>query len=256
MRAVFDFLHGIASGLHRNSARSYTGARAVKASCAEARSRGGHARPAQGGLGRSIGQFCALVLGLACGAAALLAATGLPRPRARATEQCETPAAEPSVPAQDFAEVLATDPTVPARAWKYIVMHHSATAGGSAQSFDRNHRERGWRCLAYHFVIGNGNGQGDGEIIAGPRWYSQAAGAHANANEYNEYGIGICLVGNLDDQPPTPAQWAVTRALVARLRALYNVAGTDVVGHNQIRNGGSTACPGKLMPLAELREGP
>jgi hypothetical protein len=139
--------------------------------------------------------------------------------------------------------------------WWYIVIHHSGTASGSAQSFDQNHREtRGWRCLGYHFVVGNGNGQGDGVIIAGPRWYSQEPGAHANSNEHNVHGIGICLVGNMDEQPPTPAQWAATRALVAQLRRSYNIPPEHVLGHNQVRGGGSTACPGKLTPLGELRE--
>src|SRR5207248_641368 len=95
-------------------------------------------------------------------------------------------------------EVLATDPAVRVCDWRYIVLHHSASLRGSAEIFDQSHRARGWKCLGYHFVIGNGTDQPDGSVVAGPRWFSQEAGAHANSIEYNEHGIGICLVGNFD----------------------------------------------------------
>jgi len=67
------------------------------------------------------------------------------------------------------------------REWKYIVIHHSASASGCAAEFDRYHREkRGWENgLGYHFVIGNGSGAGDGQIEIGNRWVKQIDGAHA-----------------------------------------------------------------------------
>ena len=65
------------------------------------------------------------------------------------------------------------------RTWKYIVIHHSATDSGSAASFDRSHRKRGWDGLGYHFVIGNGRGTGDGVVEVGYRWTRQVTGAHA-----------------------------------------------------------------------------
>lgn len=151
-------------------------------------------------------------------------------------------------------EVLATDPAVSQRRWRYIVIHHSASTRGSAQIFDQAHRERGWRCLGYHFVIGNGTDQGDGIIAAGPRWYSQEAGAHAHSAEHNEFGIGICLVGNFDAGRPSAAQWWALQNLVFRLARKYGIGPENIVGHNAIRQGGSTACPGKNFPMNELRE--
>jgi len=246
MRPVLDFLSGMAAGLRRSSARSNaSGRHGVRAAAREGRR--------DGNLPRVLGHFCVLALATACGAAAIMAATHSRKPHHAADSPGFT--YSPAQPApQELDELLATDPAVPPREWLYVVMHHSASTGGSAESFDQNHRERGWRCLAYHFVIGNGLGQGDGLIAAGPRWYSQEAGAHANSHDYNEHGIGICLVGNMDEQPPTPAQWAATRMLVAELCRRYNIPAARIVGHNDVRNGGSTACPGKLMPLAELRK--
>ena len=152
-------------------------------------------------------------------------------------------------------ESLATDPSAAPRRWKYIVVHHSGGASGSAQSFDTYHREiKGWHSLGYHFVIGNGKGQGDGKVAAGPRWYAQQVGAHAHSAEYNEFGIGICLVGSFDIQNPTPAQWRALVDLVKGLCAQYAIPPANIVGHNQIRQGGSTACPGKNLNLQTLRE--
>ncbi|KKO18072.1 MAG: N-acetylmuramoyl-L-alanine amidase [Candidatus Brocadia fulgida] len=96
------------------------------------------------------------------------------------------------------------------RNWRYIVIHHSASASGSAAQFDKYHREkRRWENgLGYHFVIGNGNGAPDGKIEIGNRWISQIDGAHAGVQEYNHYGIGICLVGNFNESYPTAAQMA------------------------------------------------
>jgi N-acetyl-anhydromuramyl-L-alanine amidase AmpD len=152
-------------------------------------------------------------------------------------------------------EALTTDPDAAPREWKYIVLHHSASLSGSAELFDQEHRQRGWKCLGYHFVVGNGNGQPDGGIAAGPRWFSQEAGAHANSTEFNEHGIGICLVGNFETQPPTPAEFAAARALIERLCARYHISGSNIYGHNQVRRGGTTACPGKCFPLKELIAG-
>src|SRR5690349_17176054 len=44
-------------------------------------------------------------------------------------------------------------PPVAPRAWKWIVIHHSASPSGSAAVFDREHRERGFDELGYDFVI-------------------------------------------------------------------------------------------------------
>jgi len=249
MRSVLhNFLSGMAAGLRKDFHPVFRRAKAGGGSAAARGSSGG----SEGGLPRLLSHLLVLLLATACGAAALTAAARGSRSR-RSEGAAIPPAATPFNP-DELREVLALDPDAVPHEWRYIVIHHSGTAGGSAQSFDQNHRERGWRCLGYHFVVGNGNGQGDGVIVAGPRWYSQEAGAHANSNEYNVHGIGICLVGNMDEEPPTPAQWAATRALVAQLRCLYSISPENIVGHNQIRGGGSTACPGKLTPLAELRE--
>ncbi len=137
------------------------------------------------------------------------------------------------------------------RPWRYVVLHHSKTAEGSYDEIDRAHRERlGWAGCGYHFVIGNGAGSPDGRIEVARRWSDQKYGVHcrdAKTPEVNEYGIGICLVGDLDKTPPTAKQIAATRALVAYLEAKYAIPVARVETHSHVA-ASHTDCPGKLFP--------
>lgn len=132
--------------------------------------------------------------------------------------------------------------------WRYIVLHHSSTDEGSAETFDQLHRSppRNWDQLGYHFVIGNGTETADGQIEVGPRWLTQKWGAHtgdADRNEYNNYGIGICLVGDFNDQTPTDAQLTSLGRLLAFLMARYDIPAERVLGHRDAPNA-QTDCPG------------
>jgi hypothetical protein len=143
-------------------------------------------------------------------------------------------------------------PPVPANHWQWIVVHHSATTTGSAATFDREHRQKGWDELGYHFVIGNGSLSGDGQIEVGSRWPKQKWGAHAKTpdNRFNDYGIGICLVGNFDIDRPTSRQLESVTRLVSYLMETYHIPAEDVLGHGQTK---PTDCPGRNLSIAWLR---
>lgn len=75
-----------------------------------------------------------------------------------------------------------------------IIVHHSATAGGSADSIRRYHKEKNkWEDIGYHYVITNGDGGKDGEIQTGRS--EELVGAHAG-KERNRNSLGVCLIGN------------------------------------------------------------
>jgi N-acetyl-anhydromuramyl-L-alanine amidase AmpD len=141
-------------------------------------------------------------------------------------------------------------PTAAAREWTSIVIHHTATDKGSVESIHETHIAKEWLGIGYHFVIGNGNGMGDGEIEPTFRWREQLHGAHAGSEEYNQHGIGIALVGNFDEQPPSPAQLAAIKRLVAVLKSEYHIDSEHIIGHSEVK---ATACPGKLFPLSEVQ---
>ena len=146
-------------------------------------------------------------------------------------------------------------PSVPARNWKYIVIHHTATSRGSVESIHQTHRTRRdasgnrWIGIGYHFVIGNGDGMADGAIEPTFRWQQQLHGAHAGEGDYNDQGIGIALVGNFDEGPPSAAQLAAVKRLVGVLKVNYRITADNVGDHSEVK---ATACPGKFFPMDEV----
>jgi N-acetyl-anhydromuramyl-L-alanine amidase AmpD len=152
----------------------------------------------------------------------------------------------------DIGELCRVD--VKENGWEYVVLHHSATNEGNANNFDRYHREeKKWsHGLAYHFVIGNGNGSGNGEIEVGDRWKKQIHGAHTANMDLNRISIGICLVGNFEeDNKPTDNQLKSLISLITYFSKRYNIPESHIVKHSQVRQKG-TVCPGKNFPYRQL----
>ena len=140
-------------------------------------------------------------------------------------------------------------PAVNERPWRWIVLHHSATDGGSAAIFDHAHRKRGWDELGYHFVITNGRNGPDGQVQIGSRWPKQKWGAHCGGtpnNAYNNYGIGICLVGKCSKKLPSPRQLASLKKLLRFLMDRYKITPARVIGHRDAPNT-ATKCPGDAL---------
>jgi LysM repeat protein len=148
---------------------------------------------------------------------------------------------------------------VTAGKWKHIVIHHSGTYMGTVKGMDRFHREERHmeNGLAYHFVIGNGKGMGDGEIAVGNRWIEQLNGGHLRSEELNAVSIGICLVGDFEHGRPTAQQMDSLRALIHDLLGRCKLGADSICTHQQI-NTLYTRCPGRHFPtkafLAEFKD--
>ncbi len=144
-------------------------------------------------------------------------------------------------------------PVQPGR-WPAIVIHHSATGYGTPATLETRHRAQGLDGLGYHFVIGNGEGMGDGEVHVGYRWLEQLPGAHvagANGDWYNLHSVGICLVG--DGRRRT---WASVKGrrlvqLVAVLQDRMGVGPEAVHLHSDLA---ASDDPGRFFPEAAFRE--
>lgn len=159
----------------------------------------------------------------------------------------------PALP-DDIASAI-TRAKVKSSKWKYVVIHHSATDTGSAKGMDifhqkERHMENG---LAYHFVIGNGRGMGDGEIAIGRRWTEQLDGGHLHSEYLNSKALGVCLVGNFEESKPTEKQMANLHALIASLMGRCKLSLSAVKTHQQI-NTVFTRCPGKQFPMKDFLE--
>lgn len=138
--------------------------------------------------------------------------------------------------------------------WKYIVVHHSATAMGSAKGMDAYHRNKRHmeNGLAYHFVIGNGRGMKDGEVFVGKRWSKQLQGGHLSKESLNQVSIGICLVGNFNNSAPTRKQIDSLEALLDALMRRCAVKVSAIQTHKQIQPK-HTECPGRRFNLKAVK---
>jgi len=158
-----------------------------------------------------------------------------------------------SAPAQSSALIATAQKAIDSarvspKRWRYIVIHHSGVDEGTMKGMDRYHRDERHmeHGLAYHFVIGNGNGMGDGEIGVGQRWREQLNGGHLASEKQNTYSLGICLVGNFDNGKPTPKQMQSLTALLRSLMRRCNLSTSSVRTHQQI-NIVRTRCPGRYF---------
>jgi hypothetical protein len=144
------------------------------------------------------------------------------------------------------------------RPWRYIVLHHSASAAGSYDEIDREHRKiLGFDGCGYHFVIGNGSNSDDGRIEVARRWNEQKHGVHcrnARTSDVDEYGIGICLVGDFEQEPPTPRQIAAAQSLIAYLKQRYSISQARVTTHSHLA-ATPTVCPGRYFPADPIVAG-
>lgn len=119
-----------------------------------------------------------------------------------------------------------------------IIVHCSATPEGrdyTVADIDRWHKQRGWKCIGYHYVIYR-----DGSVHKG-RDVSEI-GAHCEGHNANS--IGICYIGGCssDGKTPkdtrTPLQRAALRELIELLKTEYTNA--TIHGHREYA---AKACP-------------
>ncbi len=132
---------------------------------------------------------------------------------------------------------------------EYIIIHHSATKQGDAETFRRAHTAKGWRDIGYHYIIGNGTYSGDGLVETGRT--EAEDGAHCSVDGMNRKSIGICLVGNFDIDKPTPAQMEALGRLCRDIMTRHKIPVSKVLGHGEVA---ATNCPGKNFDMAAFRK--
>ena len=139
------------------------------------------------------------------------------------------------------------------RRWQSIVIHHSASAKSTPQNMREYHMNvRGWDELGYHFVIGNGVAYEDGKVYVGNRWTQQMHGAHCKTpgNQYNDHGVGICLIGDFQQGQPTARQMDSLARLVAFITQQTGISRSQILTHGGVT--GKTECPGRNFSVASL----
>ena len=137
--------------------------------------------------------------------------------------------------------------------WDSIVIVHSGSPAGSAESIGAQHKNVGYDGLSYHFLIGNGTGMRDGEIHLGNRWLTQSDGAQLAGlqTKLTSNAIEICLVGNGDRKPFTDQQIRYLAQVVTALSKRLDIPRDRIYLHEDLA---PTTSPGRYFPRASFNE--
>ena len=142
--------------------------------------------------------------------------------------------------------LFTTNPPVGEQRWQAIVVHHSGTTRGNAQTLAEMHQVQGHAGLGFHFVVGNGDGAEDGEVQIGYRWKQQLDGA------YFRDAISICLIGDGDRGEFTPQQMEQLIRLVTVLQHRLGLPAERVLLHTSLSQ--ETTAPGRYFPASAFRQ--
>ena len=130
-----------------------------------------------------------------------------------------------------------------------IVLHTVGVLGDTTvKAIDTYHKSLGWSGCGYHRVV-----RKDGTVETGRALWR--TGAHTNgANDT----LGICVTGDGDREPWTPAQHAAALALCVEWCRHYGWGAEAVCGHREApvwlkAKPTSKTCPGKLVDLPAFR---
>ena len=134
---------------------------------------------------------------------------------------------------------------------EYIILHCSATRDSGTVSWNaiRNYHivDRGWDDIGYHFGIEE---VGSDLVILQGR-HPLDRGAHCRSAGMNNKSIGVCVVGEYDDEPPSKHRLAVTVDLLTKLCFCYSLVPRNILGHREMDR--RKTCPGLSWNLDALR---
>ncbi|MSR33266.1 MAG: N-acetylmuramoyl-L-alanine amidase [Phycisphaerales bacterium] len=136
---------------------------------------------------------------------------------------------------------------------KYITVHHDGmspflakderSSAARVELIRTGHRGKGWGDIGYHYVVDRG----------GRVWECRDLkyqGAHVK--ECNENNLGICCLGNFNEQSPSDEQVAALEKLLIVMMNKYGVSVSRVKTHQEWATA-HTACPGRSLQ-SEMRQ--
>jgi len=132
--------------------------------------------------------------------------------------------------------------------WKEIIVHHSLTKDGqtvNSEAIRRYHVETlGWDDVGYHFLVEKVRGL----YVVVPGRSLGRVGAHTKGR--NEESIGVCLVGNWDEELPPVQALLKLEDLVLGLCSFFSISATRIYPHNEFAP--NKSCPGRLFPISSF----
>ena len=134
---------------------------------------------------------------------------------------------------------------------KNIILHHSLTKDDTTENWNSIRKyhifDLGWNDIGYHFGIEKIGKRY--EILTG-RFMNQR-GAHTKQDNMNSQSLGICFVGNFDQDFVPNDMWMLGIEFVRSLMAILKISKFNVYGHREFAH--YKSCPGEKFDLDSFR---
>jgi N-acetyl-anhydromuramyl-L-alanine amidase AmpD len=129
---------------------------------------------------------------------------------------------------------------------EFLIIHTAAHEGNGydIEDIDQWHRQRGFRCVGYHYFIHK-----DGTLEQGRP--EDLHGAHCKDGGMNTRSLGICFQGHGDHRAFTDAQKGCLLRLFREVYGRYKISSSKVHGHRRYSD--NKTCPGTKVDMGEIR---
>lgn len=138
------------------------------------------------------------------------------------------------------------------RQWQRVVLHGSGSSDGSPRLLQRYHADvQGVpEGMAWHFIIGNGHGLGDGSIEATEGWKRGIPAASGRDPGTRYTSISVCMAGDFQSHGPSQAQLEALNELMDYLGIKL---GDIRLGGHEDAGGRLASCLGTKFPITEIQ---
>jgi len=132
----------------------------------------------------------------------------------------------------------------PLKKIKFIAVHHSQRKIDSLKRIKNLHINKyGWEDIGYHYLIDK-----KGRLLKCRQ--EKFIGAHVFG--HNKNLIGICLIGNFDEEKPTKEQIQTLIKFLKNKIKKHKIPIKNILGHREFPEVTKT-CPGKFIDMDKIR---
>ena len=133
----------------------------------------------------------------------------------------------------------------PLKKVNFIAVHHSQRKIDSVKRIrDLHIKINKWEDIGYHYLIDKKD-----KIHVGRS--EKFIGAHVFG--HNKNSVGICLIGNFDEEKPTKAQIRTLIKFLKNKIKKFKIPIKNILGHREF-SGVTKTCPGKFVDMGKIRE--
>ena len=133
----------------------------------------------------------------------------------------------------------------PLKKVNFIAVHHSQRKIDSIKRIrDLHIRINKWEDIGYHYLIDK-----KGKIHVGRS--EKFIGAHVFG--HNKNSIGICLIGNFDEEKLAKNQIRTLIKFLKNKIKKFKIPIKNILGHREF-SGVTKTCPGKFVDMKKIRE--